>query len=130
MQYSKEFSEYENGKEVGIIYGYTTDEEEIVENFLEANDYFIEDGDVSIDLFKGKTVGIIKSLHVDENHRGNGYGTNLLENMLYFLEGVDIIFLICDNLEHNDFSLQSWYEDYGFHVVLDKFNCPLMIKNC
>ena len=44
------------------------------------------------------------------------------------LYDVTHILLVCDNIESNDFNLQSWYESFGFKVIKDKFNCPLMEK--
>ena len=50
----------------------------------------------------------------------------LLEN-LFDYEDSKYLFLICDNIEHNEFSLQKWYESYGFKVITNKFKCPLMV---
>lgn len=76
------------------------------------------------------SVAILKNLNVDEEERGNGRGTELLENFLEEAEdkGIEHIFLIADTGESNDFCLVSWYERYGFRKTTSSEAFPLMHK--
>lgn len=116
--------------EEGSIFGYISDNDINFFNFLEKNDYYEEDFD-SLEKYKNCTKAYICNLYVDEEYRGNGNGGHLmdeiLEQMFYSLPDVKFVFLVCDNIESNNFSLQKWYESYGFEVIADKFKCPLMV---
>lgn len=113
----------------GSIYGYLSDNDVQFLNFLEKNDYYEEDFD-SLEKYKNCTKAYICNLYVEEEYRGNGNGGYLMDEILeqmYYTTDAKFVFLVCDNIESNDFSLQKWYESYGFKVIADKFNCPLML---
>lgn len=95
--------------------------------------YNYMEGQREIDAFaehvKGKTaVAVLKNLWVEEEERGQGYGTELMELFLSAVQEEDIrhVYLIADNLEENAFNLVSWYESYGFRKITPKDECPLM----
>lgn len=117
------------GNYAGYIFGYVTDEIHYLENFLEENGY----GDIKTSEYNNSKYGIVRNLFVEEPYRNNGFGSELMDDLMYkFREGhcVDYIFLICDGLQGNDFGLQKWYEGWGFEVLEDRDKCPLMISYC
>ena len=120
---------FNNNSEEGSIFGYISSDDENFINFLEKNDYFEEDF-TSLDMYKNCTKAYICNMYVEEEHRGEGNGTFLMNEMLeqlYYSTNARFVFLICDNIESNDFSLQKWYESYGFEVIANKYKCPLMV---
>lgn len=119
-----------NGEMVGSIFGYITDDLEIINNFLESNDYFSDEDNLNLSKYKGNRIGVIKNLYVDKEFRNDGRGNDLMNSILHDFDLYDVthILLVCDNIESNDFNLQSWYESFGFKIIKDKFNCPLMEK--
>lgn len=116
----------DNGDYAGSIFGYASDEIHYLKNYLAKHDY----DDIDLNEFKGSTYGIICNMFVKEDFRNNGIGYELMDDISYKfreIHNVDYIFLICDGLEHNDFDLQKWYESWGFEVIKNRNNCPLMI---
>ena len=126
----QEFDIVMNGNsEEGSIFGYISDCDDNFLNFLENNDYFEEDFD-SLEKYKNCIKAYICNMYVNEEYRGDGNGKYLMNEILedmYYSNSANYVFLICDNIESNDFSLQKWYESYGFKVIKDKYNCPLMV---
>lgn len=119
---------YDNLNE-GFIQGFVSDEDDIFFDFLKSYDY-IESDIEFIDKYKNCKKAYISNLYIDEEYRGNKYGTLLLNEILldiYSDYDVKYIFLICYNIEQNSFSLQNWYQSYGFVAIANKMNCPLMV---
>lgn len=113
----------------GCVYGFLSNSDEIFINFLENNDYYEEDF-TSLDEYKNCTKAYISNMYIEEEYRGNGNGSILLGEALgelFDYSDAKYAFLVCDNIQHNEFSLQKWYESYGFKVIADKFDCPLMV---
>lgn len=74
-----------------------------------------------------ESVGILKTLWVEEEERGSGVGTSLLDEFIDLAveREMDVIYLVADTLESNDFDLVSWYEEKGFERITNG-DCPLM----
>lgn len=78
-----------------------------------------------------ESICILKGIYVEENYRGRGVGSELLEEAINSAEslGAGAIILEADKLELNNFSLIHWYKEYGFEIVEEKSDkCPLMIR--
>lgn len=115
----------------GSVFGYISNNDDNFLNFLEKNDYY-EDDFNSLDEYKNCSKGYICNMYVEEEYRGEGSGTLLMDYIITDLtydNDLKYIFLVCDNIQSNNFSLQKWYESYGFKVIADKFNCPLMVMS-
>jgi len=76
-----------------------------------------------IDKFKDKykSVAFLNNMNVDEDSRGNGYGSEILEDFISdaSMHYPDAIILIADTEEsQNDgFDLVKFYEGYDFEIV-------------
>jgi len=66
-------------------------------------------------------IAILKNLYVEDNMRGRGRGSKLLERFLSEAENecVEAIVIISDSAESNRFKLDEWYGGYGFYRVTD-----------
>ena len=96
--------------------------------------YFNENSvDISvIDFLKNETnifvIGLIRNLWIEDEKRGNGFGTDLINQMVdYMTDNADLFFLIADNLEDNEFSLENWYEKFGLQTLCNTGQGPLMV---
>ena len=117
-----------NDKEeyAGSIFGFVTEDIDRLEQFLFLNNY----DDFNVANYNGKRFGIIVDIHVEPEERNEGYGRSLIEQLLYIFQNehnTDCVFLVCDGIADNDFNLLKWYESFGFEVISDKFDCPLML---
>jgi len=65
------------------------------------------------------TVGIIKNMHVDDEKRGRGYGSDLMNKAIdsAYDNKAEAVILISDTAESNEFDLTGWYKNYGFEVI-------------
>ena len=70
---------------------------------------------------------ILKSINVEEEYQGKGYGSEMFEEMLNETYPEAII-LLCDNenKQKNGFILEKFYEGYDFKRV-NSLNSPLMV---
>lgn len=70
---------------------------------------------------------ILKSINIEEEYQGQGYGTEMLDEMLNETYP-DAIILLCDNEneQKNGFVLEKFYEGYEFKRVND-LKSPLMV---
>lgn len=77
---------------------------------------------------EGSAIAVLKTMWVEEDARGQGTGSQLMEEFLELVRDQDIqhIYLVADTYEDNAFDLVSWYESYGFRKVTSKEHCPLM----
>ncbi len=75
-----------------------------------------------------KTVCIIKNINVDEEFRGKGFGSKLLNNV-FELYDADAYLLMADTYEeqHEGFDLIKFYEAFGFKKLMDTSFGQLMI---
>lgn len=73
-------------------------------------------------------VAVIKSLHVDEEFRGNGIGAQLVSDFLE-ASGSDCIVLLADAHESqkDGFDLERFYESFDFEAAYSTPAGPLMI---
>lgn len=72
-------------------------------------------------------VAVLKNLYVDEEHRGEGIGNDLMDTFINSTDG--IILLAADKYEDQaeGFDLVRWYEGWGFHIIdKDGSSGPLM----
>lgn len=116
----------------GCIEGYITKpkQEEQLENYLKKHGY---DEYVSFIKEKYENLAILTNLYIEENHRGNGFGSFLVHDFIYKAKrnGADAILLVADTGESNDFDLVEWYENYGFEIVAGEIDhYPLMTLTC
>jgi 5'(3')-deoxyribonucleotidase len=79
-----------------------------------------------------KRVGLIRNMWVDEEARGQGTGSGLLEAAIdqAFAYGAEAIILVADMSEDNNAlgkSLDKWYEGWGFKKIGMAGNDPVMI---
>jgi ribosomal protein S18 acetylase RimI-like enzyme len=97
----------DGGEVDGVIHG----NQERIKNWFDIG---------KIDGYKGyenySKVAFLNNLYVDEDERGYGVGTNLLD---WFIEesidlGADAIYLISDENNENSMNLTDWYTKRGF----------------
>ena len=114
----------------GSLFGYVVDTRECnLKNWLED----IEQVD-QLDTIRSSydRVAIIKNIWVDEDARGQGIGTSLLDDALYEAElnGAQAVLLEADTSEDNRFNLVSWYKDFEFDIISKQDETyPLMLKS-
>lgn len=71
---------------------------------------------------------VIKNIYVDEEYRGNGYGNEILEELLsHSLSGKAILIADKDETQQEGFNLITFYNSYGFTSAL-KQNDSLMVS--
>lgn len=122
---------YQNRKEVlmkiielnldhGSVSGYSVDShEEQIQNWFISRKLSI------VDLSQFQSVTFLNNFQVDDEHRNEGIGSELL-NMFIAESFTDCIILECDTEEENEFDLVEWYKNYGFIILVEKDN-PIMI---
>ena len=81
---------------------------------------------------KFSTIAIIKNMYVDDESRGKGIGSQLLESAIdeAFAYGAEAIVLVADMAEDNQAlgkSLDQWYASYGFTKIGMAGSDPVMI---
>lgn len=104
----------------GSVSGYSVDShEEQIQN------WFISRKLPIVDLSQFQSVTFLNNFQVDDEHRNEGIGSELL-NMFIAESFTDCIILECDTEEENEFDLVEWYKDYGFTILVEKDN-PIMI---
>ena len=116
--------------EEGNVYGYVTNAEMDVQlkNYLEKQEV---SGAIGTIQNQYEMVAILTNMYIEEDYRGQGIGTMLMENFISKAssKGADAVILIADTGERNEFGLVEWYENYGFNVIYgDKHSFPLMLK--
>lgn len=76
-------------------------------------------------------VGVLKLIWVEEEYRGEGIGSSLLEEFLFQSKeyNMDAVCLVADTGECNAFNLVSWYESNGFVKVTEDDDFPFMWKS-
>lgn len=73
-------------------------------------------------------VGLIRNFWVDEDMRNQGYGSELFDKAVSTLtENCDLVFLISDTADENNFDLTKWYESFGFETLYNTASGPLMV---
>ena len=74
-------------------------------------------------------VAVLKSMSVEEDIRGEGLGSQLLDDWIEEASesGAEAVFLIADKSEDNKFDLQKWYESRGFKKVVNTSSGPFMV---
>ena len=75
------------------------------------------------------TIGIIRNMYIDDKMRGQGHGSDLMDNAIddAFNEGAEAIVLVADIHEENSVNLVDWYKNYGFEVIGNTHNDPIML---
>jgi len=75
-------------------------------------------------------IGVLKHVWVEEEYRGEGIGTILLEEFLNqaYEQKMEFLYLVADTGECNEFDLVSWYEANGFKKVTAKEDFPFMYR--
>lgn len=73
---------------------------------------------------------IIKNLNIDEKFQGQGYGSELLNEIIENArsKGVHHAILLCDlnESQKDNFNLVTFYENHGFNTLYQPHDCPLM----
>lgn len=79
-------------------------------------------------------VGILKNLNVNEEARGQGVGTQLLEGFLvdalHHQAGAVILIADAAESQQDGFILERWYASYDFATVMSTGSGPLMVFPC
>lgn len=73
-------------------------------------------------------LGILKSINVDEEHRGQGYGSEMFDRFMVECSHCSYVVLIADTGEDNKFDLLDWYKSKGFTHWGESGGNPVMIK--
>lgn len=120
----------DNEIEEGYIYGFITDtrSEEQLDSYLEKQGRYEAVNKIQTSYRK---IAILTNMYIEEEERGNGHGSFLLENFIddASLEEVEAIILVADTGEKNQFDLVRWYNDYDFEVIFSERNVyPVMVK--
>lgn len=79
------------------------------------NEYYLK----AFDALDFRRITIFKNMWVDEDKRGQGYGSDLLTRAFdqhYELES-DLIVLLADNSETEHFNVSEWYAQNGFSEI-------------
>ena len=72
-------------------------------------------------------IAVLKNIHVEEESRNQGIGTDLLQQFLDKAYNMPIL-LISDEGEENAFGLTNWYEKYGFEYIGESGGYPVLLK--
>jgi N-acetylglutamate synthase-like GNAT family acetyltransferase len=76
-------------------------------------------------------VGVLKNLNVDEEARGQGTGTRLLEGFLdealQHQAGAVILIADADEKQQAGFDLEHWYASHDFTAVMPTSAGPVMV---
>ena len=72
-------------------------------------------------------IAFLNNLNVNEDSRGEGNGSYLLDSFIEEAIVADAILLIADTGETNEFDLAQWYESRGFHTLVQTASGPLML---
>lgn len=102
----------------GVIYGYITNPT----NEVQLGNYLAKHGVVEVIPFikeRFETIAILTNMSVEEEYRGDGLGTELLEGFIddAVEKQAEAIILVADTGENNEFNLVEWYEEYGFEII-------------
>lgn len=94
-------------------------------DFSELEEYFFLLRELGIfrdhvrDTYDGGGIVVLKDLWVEEEYRGEGYGSSLLVDFLRDVRdrGWRHVYLVADVTEANEVDLVMWYEGYGFEEI-------------
>lgn len=94
-------------------------------DFSELEEYFFLLRELGIfrdhvrDHYDGGGIVVLKDLWVEEEYRGEGYGSSLLVDFLRDVRdrGWRHVYLVADVTEANEVDLVMWYEGYGFEEI-------------
>ena len=114
---------------IGNLYGWSDNNRDKLEYYLSKHDYALSD--LSNSTYE--QFAVLESIQVDSAYRGNDYGNELMEDFIFRLKQEDVpdlVILVADSITKNEFDLIRWYENWGFFVVANNHDCPLMILNC
>lgn len=80
---------------------------------------------------KYNSIGIICNLNIEFEHRGQGFGTMLIESAIdeFCTLNADVIILVPDihkSNSHLQNGLEQWYKNRGFETIGRKDSIPLM----
>lgn len=108
-------------------YVVNTDEDQLV-------NYFQLEHGVSEDVINTiratyKTIAVARNMHVDEDYRGQGHGTKIMDEFIEAAidNGAQAILTIADTAEDNEFDLVEWYKRLGFEIVAQTGEGPFMV---
>lgn len=115
-------------KDGGSLEGYVVDTDQPqLENYLASQGASFE----LVDAIKHRyhRIAIIRNMWVDEELRGGGIGTDLLEQAIgdAFAFGAEAVLLVADMAESNLMPLDKWYEKWGFVRIGTASGDPVMI---
>jgi len=72
-------------------------------------------------------MAILKNMYVDEELRGQGLGSDLIQRFLEEVYDIPVV-LISEKGETNTFDLASWYEGYGFEAIGSSGGAPVLLR--
>lgn len=127
QSFSKCFDEEEDGFFGSYdAYSVNTDKENLA-NFLKNN---VDDDGKIYEAIKKETntILIIKNLNIDKEFQGQGYGSEILSNLLNE-SYAEAAILMCDILESQlpGFVLEKFYESHNFKTIENYQDYPIMI---
>jgi GNAT superfamily N-acetyltransferase len=128
---SNTYRDIEIDSECGSVYGYVVGSDQVnIKNFLETCIGLVESEKIA-ELFREKTelVGVIKSIFVEEEARGNGVGNDLMGRFFGAMNSAEAIVLMADLQQEQSegFSLVSFYEGFDFAMAIETSSGPLMV---
>ena len=72
-------------------------------------------------------IAILKNMYVDEELRGQGLGSDLIQRFLEEVYDTPVV-LISEKGETNTFDLAKWYEGYGFETIGSSGGAPVLLR--
>lgn len=118
--------ENENGETVGDVNGIVHYDIQYLKNWMEM-EHVDEKTQQFILSNISMPVAILKNINIYDDYKNQGFGNNGMEQ--FFNEAIEAnyILLIVDNGESNAFSLEKWYEGFGFKTIGQAGGLPVMI---
>jgi GNAT superfamily N-acetyltransferase len=124
---SKVYEEEEDGFNGNVDAYHIETKEENLKNWLEAE--VNDNGDLYKIIKKlTKDILIIKNINVDEEFQGQGFGGEILCNVINDSYTSSAI-LLCDigESQKDGFILEEFYKENGFETILNRDGYPLMV---
>lgn len=114
----------------GCASGYVVDATEVnIRNYLEQHTDLAEAIALKLEQRKER-VALLRNIHVDEEHRNQGIGTELVLDFINKAEsaGATCYIAICDagETQKDGFELEAWYNNLGFVRIAKTGSGPLM----
>ena len=114
----------------GELTGYVTGPKEPqLRNYLQSQG--VDENLINYLYNKYLSIAIIRNMYVDENSRGQGIGSDLVNDALNdaVLSGAEAALLVAGRHEGNLYDLSKWYQDnFNFQVIGDAGGDPILLR--